>query len=166
MDDTWNFLETMVANNRSVNNDIDLYIWSISLLYLTYQTLYYIIGDINEWFGAFGWIWYVWIGFWSKKSRRSKTILGANAIMNIILYTKENCAFCTKAKMLLSSKGINYTELKLNEDFSRENLLELYPSAKTFPVIVVDGFNIGGFTNLQVMINNQPQDSRKFLAEG
>ena len=48
MDDTWNFLETMVANNRSVNNDIDLYIWSISLLYLTYQTLYYIIGDINE----------------------------------------------------------------------------------------------------------------------
>ena len=86
--------------------------------------------------------------------------------MNIILYTKENCAFCTKAKMLLSSKGINYTELKLNEDFSRENLLELYPSAKTLPVIVVDGFNIGGFTNLQEMINNQPQDSRKFLAEG
>jgi glutaredoxin len=67
--------------------------------------------------------------------------------------------------MLLSSKGIQYNELKLNEDFSRENLLELFPTATTFPVIVVDGFNIGGFTQLQKMLNEQTTTTGKFLTE-
>ena len=85
--------------------------------------------------------------------------------MNVIIYSKENCSFCTSAKMLLSSKGINYNELKLNEDFTKESLQQLFPSATTFPVIVVDGFNIGGFTQLQKMINEQITTTGKFLTE-
>jgi len=85
--------------------------------------------------------------------------------MNVTIYSKENCSYCTSAKMLLSSKGIQYNELKLNEDFSRENLLELFPTATTFPVIVVDGFNIGGFTQLQKMLNEQTTTTGKFLTE-
>jgi len=85
--------------------------------------------------------------------------------MNVTIYSKPNCQHCTSAKMLLSSKGISYTELKLNEDFSREHLLEIYPSAKTFPVIVVDGFNIGGFDQLRQKLNEETQDNRKFLSE-
>jgi glutaredoxin 3 len=85
--------------------------------------------------------------------------------MNVTIYTKENCSFCTNAKMLLASKGISYKEMKLNEDFTRDYLLELYPSAATFPVVVVDGFNIGGFTQLQKMINEQTNQTGKFLAE-
>jgi glutaredoxin len=69
--------------------------------------------------------------------------------------------------MLLASKGIFYNELKLNEDFSRENLLELYPSAKTFPVIVVDGFNIGGAQELELILNEENEmGNKKFLIEG
>lgn len=85
--------------------------------------------------------------------------------MNVTIYTKENCSFCTNAKMLLASRGINYKEMKLNEDFTKEFLLELYPSATTFPVVVVDGFNIGGFSQLQKMINEQTSQTVKFLAE-
>ena len=85
--------------------------------------------------------------------------------MNVTIYTKENCSFCTNAKMLLASRGINYKEMKLNEDFTKEFLLELYPSATTFPVVVVDGFNIGGFSQLQKMINEQTSQTGKFLAE-
>ena len=86
--------------------------------------------------------------------------------MKVIIYTKENCSYCTNAKMPLSSKGINYSELKLNEDFSRENLLEIFPKAKTFPIIVVDGFNIGGFTELKKYLTEEIQDNRKLLNEG
>jgi len=68
--------------------------------------------------------------------------------------------------MLLSSKGINYTELKLDEDFSRESLLEIFPNAKSFPVVVIDGFNIGGFENLKKYLTEETQDNRKLLNEG
>lgn len=84
----------------------------------------------------------------------------------VTIYTKENCVFCTKAKMLLANKNINYNELKLNEDFTRESLLELFPSAKTFPVIVVDGFNIGGFDQLQMVLTEENEKPKKFLTEG
>lgn len=87
--------------------------------------------------------------------------------MNVTIYTKENCTYCTKAKMLLANRGIRYTELKLNEDFSRQNLLELYPSAQTFPVIVVDGFNIGGYTELErKLLSEETKNNMKFLNEG
>jgi len=68
--------------------------------------------------------------------------------------------------MLLSSRGVAYNEMKLNEDFTKETLQQLFPSATTFPVIVVDGFNIGGFTQLQKMLNEQTNTTGKFLIEG
>jgi glutaredoxin len=86
--------------------------------------------------------------------------------MNVTIYSKDNCSYCTNAKVLLSSKGIQYNEFKLNEDFTKESLQQLFPSATTFPVIVVDGFNIGGFNQLQKMLNEQTNATGKFLTEG
>jgi len=85
--------------------------------------------------------------------------------MKVTLYTKQNCSYCSQAKVLLASKNISYTELKLDSDFTRETLLEMFPSAATFPVVVVDGFNIGGFTQLQTMINEQTTSTAKLLNE-
>lgn len=90
-----------------------------------------------------------------------------NATMHVTVYSKPDCSNCTNAKMLLASRGISYNELKLNEDFTKENLLELFPSARTFPVIVVDGFNIGGFDQLRQRIDEDfKPSSQKFLSEG
>ena len=86
--------------------------------------------------------------------------------MNVILYTKEPCSFCTNAKLLLNSKGIAYTENKLGQDFTRETLLELFPGATTYPVIVVDGFNIGGYKELKEHLDSQLSENRKLLMEG
>lgn len=86
--------------------------------------------------------------------------------MHVVVYSKNDCIACTKAKMLLASKNISYTELKLNEDFTRETLLEQFPSAASFPIIVVDGFNIGGTEQLSKMINEQKEPLGKFLTEG
>ena len=86
--------------------------------------------------------------------------------MNVTVYTKKDCPYCTKAKMLLTTKGIAYSELKLNEDFARETLLEMYPSAKTFPVIVIDGFNIGGYSELHnKLLSEETNNNMKLLNE-
>ena len=69
--------------------------------------------------------------------------------MKIEIYSKPACPFCTRAKQLCEMKGYEYTYLMLDEDFTREELFERFPGARTFPQIKVHGENIGGFTELE-----------------
>lgn len=85
--------------------------------------------------------------------------------MAIEIYTKEDCAYCVNAKNLLRMHKKEFVEYKLNEDFTRDILLSKFPEARTFPVIVIDGFNIGGYDQLQRQINEEMQDNRKVLLE-
>ena len=85
--------------------------------------------------------------------------------MAIEVYSKDNCSYCTQAKQLLRIHGKDYVEYKLDEDFTREILLSKFPEAKTYPVIVVDGFNIGGFDQLTKYITEEKLDNRKILNE-
>ena len=62
--------------------------------------------------------------------------------MAIEVYSKDYCSYCTQAKQLLKMHGKDFVEYKLDEDFTREILLSKFPEAKTYPVIVIDGFNI------------------------
>lgn len=84
--------------------------------------------------------------------------------MNVTVYSKHNCPYCTAAKVLLSNRGIAFTEKVLDIHFTRETLLETYPTAKTFPVVVVDGFYIGGYTQLESMVE-QTNTKQQLLNE-
>jgi glutaredoxin len=68
--------------------------------------------------------------------------------MNVIMYSKDNCAFCDKAKNLLKMKAIEFIEYKLDKDFDRDTLLEIFPQARTFPIITLDKKYIGGYNEL------------------
>jgi len=68
--------------------------------------------------------------------------------MKVIMYSKDNCAFCDKARHLLKVKAIEFIEHKLGKDFDRDTLLEQFPQARTFPVITVDKKYIGGYNEL------------------
>lgn len=86
--------------------------------------------------------------------------------MEVIVYTRENCEFCNSTKVLLKNKKISFKELTLNVDFTRETLLETFPSARSFPVVVIDGFNIGGYTELVSVLREQSTaNTGKFLTE-
>ena len=71
--------------------------------------------------------------------------------MIIEIYSKENCPYCVQAETLCKQNAIliDYKKFMLDEDFTREELFEKFPTARTFPQIVVDGESIGGFTELQ-----------------
>jgi glutaredoxin 3 len=68
--------------------------------------------------------------------------------MNNIVWSKDNCPYCTKAKMLLDSKNIPYEERNISNDWTKEQLLEVVPNAKTIPQIFLWGKYVGGYDSL------------------
>jgi len=69
--------------------------------------------------------------------------------MKAIVWSKDQCPYCDQAKALLEQKGIAYEERKIGHGYTRENLLEAVPTARTVPQIFLDGKLIGGFTELR-----------------
>jgi glutaredoxin len=69
--------------------------------------------------------------------------------MKAIVWSKDSCSFCTQAKALLESKGIEYEERNVSQNWTREQLLEAVPTARTLPQIFLDQEFVGGFTELR-----------------
>jgi len=69
--------------------------------------------------------------------------------MKAIVWSRDACPFCDQAKALLTQRGIVYEERKIGADYTREQLLEAVPTARTVPQIFLDDAHIGGFTELK-----------------
>lgn len=69
--------------------------------------------------------------------------------MKAIVWSKDACPFCVQAKALLESKGIEFEERNVNKNWTKEQLLEAVPTARTLPQIFLDEEYIGGFTELR-----------------
>jgi glutaredoxin 3 len=69
--------------------------------------------------------------------------------MKAIVWSKYHCPFCDQAKALLTQKGIPFEERKIGDGYSKEDLLEAVPTARTVPQIFLDDKLIGGFTELR-----------------
>ena len=71
-------------------------------------------------------------------------------IKKIVVWSRDNCPYCVRAKNLLSVKGLEYEERNISEGvWSREQLLEACPGARTVPQIVMDDTVIGGYDHLE-----------------
>jgi glutaredoxin 3 len=69
--------------------------------------------------------------------------------MTAIVWSKYNCPYCDQAKALLAQRGIAYEERKIGDGYTREELLEAVPNARTVPQIFINNQLIGGFTELR-----------------
>lgn len=69
--------------------------------------------------------------------------------MKAVIWSKDNCQYCIKAKTLLDLKGVQYEERKIGAGWTKEQLLEAVPTARTVPQIFLDGTYVGGFTELE-----------------
>jgi glutaredoxin len=69
--------------------------------------------------------------------------------MKAIVWSKDQCAYCEQAKALLESRGIEYEVRNISQDWTREQLLEAVPTARSVPQIFLDEELIGGFTELR-----------------
>ena len=66
-----------------------------------------------------------------------------------IVWSKNACPFCDQAKGLLKMKGIEFEERNVSKDWTKEQLMEAVPNARTVPQIFLDDKLIGGFTELK-----------------
>lgn len=73
--------------------------------------------------------------------------------MKVVVWSKYHCPFCDQAKMLLQQKGISFEERKIGDGWTKEELLEAVPTARTVPQIIIDGQVIGGFNELRTHLN-------------
>jgi len=74
--------------------------------------------------------------------------------LKVLIYTKDNCIWCDRAKILLDSKKISYNEIDLSDDSERLKFYEkIGDNVKTVPQVFIDDKRIGGFQDLKVFLN-------------
>jgi glutaredoxin len=69
--------------------------------------------------------------------------------MKAIVWSKDQCPYCDQAKALLKSRNIEFEERNVSHDWTREQLLEAAPNARSVPQIFLDETLVGGFNELR-----------------
>jgi len=76
--------------------------------------------------------------------------------MKAIVWSKTPCPYCDQAKALLKQKGIEYEERNITEGtWTKEQLMEAVPNARTVPQIFLGEQLIGGFNELRQHLQSQ-----------
>lgn len=80
------------------------------------------------------------------------------------VYTADYCPYCTKAKALLSAKGVDFTEVEIAKDDDKAwaDLREKANGMRTIPQIFIDDKHVGGFADIDKLNKNGELD--KLLA--
>ena len=74
--------------------------------------------------------------------------------MKVEIYTKNNCIWCDRAKLLLDSKDIEFKGIDLSDDQKREKFYNsIGENVKTVPQIYIDDLRIGGYQDLVAWFN-------------
>jgi len=71
--------------------------------------------------------------------------------MKIVIYSKNNCQYCTKAKTLVKNLGLEYEELSFEKDFNGDvdKLVEhVGKKVRTMPQIKINDNLVGGYNQL------------------
>ena len=63
----------------------------------------------------------------------------------MVIYSKDNCPWCDRAKELMKSKGDSFNDIKIGRDITREEFMEQFPSIRTVPYIIVNEDVRGGY---------------------
>lgn len=71
--------------------------------------------------------------------------------MNVV-YGKDNCPFCVKAKELLESKGMDYQYVDIDK-ISIDTLWFRSQDYKTVPQIFMDESHVGGYEELELILS-------------
>jgi glutaredoxin 3 len=73
-------------------------------------------------------------------------------VAKVEIYTKFLCPYCTRAKSLLQSKGVEIVEYDITMGGpKREEMLSRAPGRTTVPQVFIDGKHIGGSDDLAAL---------------
>lgn len=75
--------------------------------------------------------------------------------MEILVFGTANCGWCLRAKELLDSKNLEYEYIDITDNTELRKSLNdrLGTVAKTVPQVFIDNLSIGGYAELQQVID-------------
>ena len=71
-----------------------------------------------------------------------------------IVWSKIQCPYCDMAKRLLQNKEVTYEERMIGDGWTREQLLEAVPGARTVPQVFIDDEYVGTYEHLKEYFKN------------
>ena len=70
----------------------------------------------------------------------------------VTIYATMFCPYCIRAKRLLDSKGVQYTEIDVDVTVgARQEMMEKAGGRRTVPQIFIDGKHVGGSDDLHAL---------------
>ena len=78
----------------------------------------------------------------------------------IQMYTTQWCGYCVRAKTFLDAKGLDYEEIRLDDDPGFRAHIHELTGGWTVPQILIDGDPIGGYAELRQLDREGRLDER------
>lgn len=69
----------------------------------------------------------------------------------VIVYSKDVCPYCVKAKNLLQRKGVVFEEIKITTDEQKQEMIKKANGRMTVPQIFIGDFHVGGCDDLHAL---------------
>lgn len=66
----------------------------------------------------------------------------------VVIYSTAYCPYCMRARMLLSSKGIEFREIFIDREPQYRGEMESRSGRTSVPQIFIDDYHVGGFSEL------------------
>lgn len=64
--------------------------------------------------------------------------------MNFVIYSKDNCPYCSQIKQVMDMTGLKCVIYKLGEHFSKEDFYLEFGEGTTFPQVLLNDTKLGG----------------------
>ncbi|MBA5778713.1 glutaredoxin 3 [Stappia sp. F7233] len=70
----------------------------------------------------------------------------------VVIYTRDFCGYCAKAKRLLAQKGVDFHEIDATGSATkRTEMIQKAKGRSTFPQIFIGDFHVGGCDELHAL---------------
>lgn len=76
------------------------------------------------------------------------------ALPRVLIYSKDHCPYCVRAKNFFSQKGVKFEEVDLSGKFDEMDSLKKRTGHMTLPQIYVNDEFIGGYDDLMERVND------------
>ena len=78
--------------------------------------------------------------------------------LDVTVFSRDGCPYCTRAKGMLHEAGIAFEELVLNRDY-HESTIRAVSGRSTVPQVFINGKHIGGSEDLEAYLAKRAKDA-------
>lgn len=66
----------------------------------------------------------------------------------VVVYSTKFCPYCVRAKSLLQRKGVQFKELRIDQDAALMQQMMERSKRRTVPQIFIDDYHVGGYDDM------------------